>query len=45
MNTYQKIIDLERALMEDFKNSSNNNTYKEGLKTAIEALKSLHAYY
>lgn len=45
MNTYQQIINLERLLMEDFKSPNNNSTYKDALKSAIEALKNLHSFY
>jgi len=45
MDTYQKIISLERTLFEDFKSPSSNSTFKEALKDAIESLKRLHSFY
>ena len=45
MDTYQKIISLERTLFEDFKSPSNNSTFKEALKDTIESLKNLQSFY
>lgn len=45
MDTYQKIIALQRALMQDYKNPSNNEKYSNVLQETIEALKKLQKFY
>lgn len=45
MDTYQKIISLQRAIMQDFKNPTNNEKYNKALQGAIEALKNLQKFY
>ena len=44
MNTYQKIIALQRALFSDFKNSDNDEFRKE-LKSSINQLEAIKKFY
>lgn len=45
MNTYQKIIQLERTLFEDYKAPNNNAEYNKALENVINALKTVQKYY
>ena len=45
MNTYQKIIYLQRALFSDFKNPGINDEFKKELINSINQLEAIKKFY
>lgn len=45
MNTYQKIIYLQRALFSDFKNPGINDEFRKELINSINQLEAIKKFY
>ncbi len=45
MNTYQKIIYLQRALFSDFKNPGINDEFRKELIKSIDQLEAIQKFY
>ena len=45
MNTYQKIIELQRLLFSDFKNPGINDKFRKELINSINQLEAIQKFY
>ena len=45
MNTYQKIIELQRLLFSDFKNPGINDKFRKELINSINQLEAIKKFY